>query len=110
MSVYPFKQALCSGVHPALHCSLTDAPFSSNSRTSSSFPAADARWSGVSPAWFRRLILFSRFAEYGELRGGVMDDGCTDSDDPRLDIVDVVDIDDSLDRADRTSISSPIAI
>ena len=37
-----------------------------------------------------------------------MDDGCTDSDDPRLDRVDAVDMDDSLERADRTSISSPI--
>ena len=37
-----------------------------------------------------------------------MDDGCTDSDEPRLDKVDGVDIDDSLDRAGRTSISSPI--
>jgi len=38
-----------------------------------------------------------------------MDDGCTDSDDPRLDRVDAVDMDDSLERADRTSISSPIS-
>jgi len=88
---------------------LTEAPFSSNSRTSSNFPAADARWRAVSPAWFRRLILFNRFAENGELRVGVMDDGCTDSDDPRLDRVDAVDMDDSLERADRTSISSPIS-
>ena len=37
-----------------------------------------------------------------------MDDGCTDSDEPRLDRVDVVEMDDSLDLADRTSISSAI--
>jgi hypothetical protein len=53
-----------------------------------------------------RLILFTRFAENGELRGGVMDDGWTDSDEPLVDSVDVVDIDVSLERAGRTSISS----
>jgi len=37
-----------------------------------------------------------------------MDDGCTDSEEPRLDKVDVVEMDDSLDGDERTSISSAI--
>jgi hypothetical protein len=108
---YPFKQALCNGVQPALHCTLTLAPCCNKSRTSSNFPAAAARWSFVSPAWFLRVICEEAFDDTrGELKGGVMEEGGgIDSEDRREVSVDIdVATDDSLDLADRTSISSPI--
>jgi hypothetical protein len=69
-------------------------------RTSSTFPAADARWRRVSPAWLRRLIFEDGgFADTrGDVNGGLMDDGGGMDSEEQVDKLDtVVDADDSLD-------------